>query len=197
MFEGDHRGVVGDPPGHSQRGGVGEVGHRVQGGPFLVEHLNRATTRSAVHAGVDLGDELRACCFDVGEGGVLRKQVCLAGHDVGFGELDRVLHSTFGCRVGGLAGQHRDAVVAPEGDRCPVADRNSGDVSGGDGLLVVGVLCPAVLCARPPENPAGVAVMARVRAHNEIDGKTIASCPCCRKGSCRHAGEVLREARNG
>jgi len=62
---------------------------------------------------------------------------------------------------------------------------------------IIGVLCPAVLCARPPENPAGVAVMARVRAHNEIDGKTIASCPCCRKGSCRHAGEVLREARNG
>jgi hypothetical protein len=43
---------------------------------------------------------------------------------------------------------------------------------------IIGVLCPAVLCARPPENPAGVAVMARVRAHNEIDGKTIASCPC-------------------
>ena len=133
----------------------------------------------------------------LGEGGVLRQQVRLGGHDVGLGELDGVLHSTLGCRVGGLAGQHRDAVVAPERDRCPVADRNPGDVSGGDGLLVVGVLCPAVLCARPPENPAGVAVMARVRAHNEIDGKTIASCPCCRKGSCRHAGEVLREARNG
>ena len=43
---------------------------------------------------------------------------------------------------------------------------------------IIGLLCPAVLCARPPENPAGVAVMARVRAHNEIDGKTIASCPC-------------------
>ncbi|MCX2935065.1 hypothetical protein ORI20_32965, partial [Mycobacterium sp. CVI_P3] len=41
------------------------------------------------------------------------------------------------------------------------------------GLEVVALLCPAVLCARPPETPAGVAVMARVRAHNEIDGKTI------------------------
>ncbi len=32
----------------------------------------------------------------------------------------------------------RDAVVAPEGDGLAVADRDPGDVSGGDGLLVVG-----------------------------------------------------------
>ena len=138
MFEGDHRSVVGDPPGHSQRGGVRQVGHRVQCGAFLGEHLNRTPTRRAVHASIDLGDELRACGFDVGERGVLGQQVRLGGHDVGFGELDRVLHATFGGRVGGLTGQHRDAVIAPEGDRCPVADRDPGNVSGGHGLLVVG-----------------------------------------------------------
>ena len=66
------------------------------------------------------------------------QQVRLGGHDVGLGELDGVLHPTFGCRVGGFAGQHRDAVVAAEGDRGAVADRDPGDVSGGDGLLVVG-----------------------------------------------------------
>jgi len=34
--------------------------------------------------------------LDVGEGGVLDEQVGLGGHDVGFGEFDRVLHATFG-----------------------------------------------------------------------------------------------------
>jgi hypothetical protein len=41
-----------------------------------------------------------------------------------------------------------------------VADRDPGDVSSGDGLLVVGVLCPVVLCARPRENLASSAALA-------------------------------------
>jgi hypothetical protein len=45
---------------NSQCGGVGQVGHRVQCGAFLGEHLHRATDRRAVHAGIDLGDEVRA-----------------------------------------------------------------------------------------------------------------------------------------
>jgi hypothetical protein len=117
---------------------VGKVGHRVQCGAFLGEHLHRTPTRGAVHPGIDLGDEHRTRHLDVGEGGVLDEQVGLGGHDVGFGEFDRVLHATFGGWVGGLTGQHRDAVIAAEGDRCPVTDRNPGDVSDCDGLLVIG-----------------------------------------------------------
>jgi hypothetical protein len=138
MLEGDHRGVVGDPACHTQCRGVRQIGHRVQCRAFLVEHLDRTATRCAVHAGIDLGDECRTCGFDLAEAAVLAEQVRLGGHDVGLGEFDGVLHPTLGGRVGGLARQHRDTVIAAEGDRCAVADRDSGDVSGGDGLLVVG-----------------------------------------------------------
>jgi hypothetical protein len=148
MFEGDHRGVVGNPTGHAQGRGVRQIGHAVQRSAFLIEHFDGAATRAAVHAGIDLGDERRACRFQLGEGGVLRQQVRLGGHDVGLGELDGVLHPALGSRVGGLTRQHRDSVVPPERDGMTVADRDPGDVSGGDGLLVVRVLCPTVLCGR-------------------------------------------------
>jgi hypothetical protein len=148
MLEGDHRGVVGNPTCHAQGCGVRQIGDCVQRGAFLVEHLDGSATRSAVHAGIDLDVERRARCLDLGEGVVLGEQVRLGGHDVGLGELDGVLHPTLGCRVRGLTRQHRDAVVPPEGDGLAVADRDPGDVSGGDGLLVVGVLCPTVLCGR-------------------------------------------------
>jgi hypothetical protein len=71
--------LSGNPAGHSEGGGVGKVGHRVQCGAFLVEHLDRTPTRGAVHAGIDLGDEHRACRFHVGETGVLRQQVVSVG----------------------------------------------------------------------------------------------------------------------
>ena len=80
MLEADHRSVVGDPAGHPQGGGVWKVGHRMQRRAFLGEHLNRAATRGAVYAGIDLGDELRACGFDVGERGVVRLS---ARHELG------------------------------------------------------------------------------------------------------------------
>jgi hypothetical protein len=98
MLEGDHRSVVGDPTGHAQCRGVWEIGHRVQAGAFLGEHLGGKTTSAAVDARIDLGHECRTCCFDVGEGGVLRQQVRLGGNDVGLGEFDGVLHAAFGCR---------------------------------------------------------------------------------------------------
>ena len=141
MLEGDHGGVVGDPACHAQCGGVGQIGHRVQARAFLGEHLGGTATRAAVHAGIDLGDERRACCFHLGEGVVLRQQVRLGGHDVGFGEFDGVLHSTFGCRVGGFTGQHRDAVVAAERDCGAVADRDPGDVSGRDDAFMLSGFC--------------------------------------------------------
>jgi hypothetical protein len=114
----------------------------------LVEHLGGTAAGAAVDAGIDLDDECPARCLDVGEDAVLGEQVRLGGNDVGFGEFDCVLHPTFGCRVGGLTRQHRDAVVAPECDGRAVADRDPGDVSGGDGFFVVGVVCPTVLCGR-------------------------------------------------
>ena len=116
----------------------GRSGTACSAGRSWVSISTGTPTRGAVHAGIDLDDERRACRFHLGEGAVLRQQVRLGGHDVGFGEFDGVLHPTFGCRVGGFTGQHRDAVVATEGDGCAVADRDPGDVSGGDGLLVVG-----------------------------------------------------------
>jgi hypothetical protein len=138
MLEGDHGGVVGDPTCHAQRRGMREIGHPVQAGAFLVEHLGGTATSGAVHAGIDLGHERRTCCFQVGEGAVVRQQVRLGGNEIGFGEFDGVLHPTFGRRVGRLAGQHADTVVAPERDGRAVAHRDPGDVSGGHGLFIVG-----------------------------------------------------------
>jgi transposase len=43
---------------------------------------------------------------------------------------------------------------------------------------IIGVLCPVVLCARPRENLASSAALARVWAHKKSDGNTIASWPC-------------------
>ena len=170
----------------------------MQPGAFLGQHLGRGAAGHPVRAVVDLLAEHRARRLELGETGVLGQQVRLARHQIRLGDLDRVLAATLAGRVGRHTGGQGQPVVAAEGQHLRVAHRDPGDVLDRHRLLVVGLLCPAVLCARPPENPAGVAVsMARVRAHNEIDGKTIASCPCCRKGSCRHAGEVLREARNG
>jgi hypothetical protein len=66
---------------------VRQVGHRMQRGAFLGEHLHRAPTGAAVHPGINIGDERCACRFDLGEAGVLGQQVRLGGHDSGLASL--------------------------------------------------------------------------------------------------------------
>jgi hypothetical protein len=138
VIEGDHRGVVRHSAGDTEDRGMREVRDGVQARAFFGEHLVRDAAGGAVHAGVDLGHERSTGGVDVGEGGVLREQVRLGGDDVCFGEFDGVFHPAFRCRVRGLAGQHRDAVIPPERHYLSVADRDARDVAGGDGLLVVG-----------------------------------------------------------
>ena len=138
VLEADHRGVVRDPPGHPQRRGVRQIGDRVQGGAFSAEHLDWTPARAAVHPGIDLVVERRTGCLHLGERVVVGQQVGLGGHDVGLGELDGVLHPTLARRIGGLTGQYRDSVEAAERHCGAVADRDPGDMSGRDGLLVVG-----------------------------------------------------------
>jgi len=89
-----HGRVVGDPTCHAQCRGVRQIGHRMQAGAFLGEHLGGQPTGAAVHTGINLGGECRTCRFNLGEAGVLRTQVRVSGHDVGLGELETMTPSS-------------------------------------------------------------------------------------------------------
>jgi hypothetical protein len=171
MLEGDHGGVVGNAAGHPERSGVGQVGHLMQPGAFLDEHLGRNPAGHPVHPGVDLLHKRATCRLDVSEAGVVGQQVRLGGHDVGLGQFDRVFHPALGGRIGGLTCQHRNAVVAAERDGLAVSDRHTGDVAGGHGLLVVGEHIGRS-ATQNPENPVQSGEHARRGAITQCDHDT-------------------------
>ena len=137
MFEGDHRGVVGNPAGHAQRRGVRQVGIPCSAGRSWVSiSTGRRPVLRCTRALISTTNPEHAASSSA-------KVAYCPSRFVSVGTMSALASLTAfstppldaGRRV---TRQYRDAVVAPEGDGRAVADRDPGDVSGGDGLLVVG-----------------------------------------------------------
>lgn len=131
------RRVPADPAGGAERRRERTLGQRVQPVLFLGEPLGRLAPGHLVRAGVDLLAERPAGGFQLAKGLVLLAQIDVPGHEIGFRDADGRLAAALGFRVRRQTSTYGRAVVAGHLDDLRIADRDAGDMVGGDRLLVV------------------------------------------------------------
>jgi hypothetical protein len=131
------RGVPVDPAGGAERDGERLSWQRMQPLAFLGQRLGRAAAGLPVDPVVDLLAELSARRLQLSEGAVRLEQVRLSRHQVGLGDLDRVLRAALGLRVRGDAGADGHPVVPADLDDLRVAHRDPRDMLHRHRLLVV------------------------------------------------------------
>ena len=79
MLEGHHRGVRRDPAGQPEHDRVRLVGHPVQPGPFLGQHLHRRPAGHPMHPAVHLRHELLARLLELGKRAVPARRLVSVG----------------------------------------------------------------------------------------------------------------------